>query len=119
MTTTGSSIALPQPIVEQLAALGGVEQQGAAITDAMSAALRGSVDDRRALMQSALPLMKGPRMDLVAASVDPDVRTAFQSYCASKGLRADVLLAGALVKQLGITVPSIPPAKKKAWWKFW
>lgn len=118
MTTTDSSIALPQPIVERLAALGSVEAQGATITAAMSAALRGSVDDRRALMQSALPLMKGPRMDFVAASVDVDVRTAFQSYCASKGLRADVLLAGALIQQLGITVPSTPRARK-AWWKFW
>ena len=116
MTSPGSSLTLPETIVERLVALGSADARSAAVSGAISSVLQGTPDYRRALMQSALPLMDEPLVDFAVPSVGQEVLGAFEEYCQDKKLRSDVLLTGALMAQLGITSP---PSAEKPWWKFW
>jgi len=116
MTSPGSSLTLPETIVERLTSLGSADARSAAVSGAIASVLQGTPDYRRALMQSALPLMEGPLVDFAVPSVGQEVLGAFEEYCRDKAIKSDVLLSGALMAQLGIAAP---PSAEKPWWKLW
>ncbi|NTW29023.1 MAG: hypothetical protein HGA39_06650 [Coriobacteriia bacterium] len=102
MTTDLTSFRLPEPVVTRLSALGDAERISAAVNTALASILAAEPDDRVAMMRDALPLMDGPLTETPALALDSATLEAFNAYCAEKGLKRDVIVAGALRRQLAM-----------------
>ena len=124
---------LPESVVAKLQALGGRDAVSSVMNRALRFILAGSPSDRMEMMQQALPVMDEPMADYPACDLDPSVAVSFDQYCSSKMLRAEVILTGALLQQLGEALPVgeaapecptvVEPGQrvdvKRRWWKFW
>jgi hypothetical protein len=91
---------LPKSITELLGQLGGPSAVSQVVEVAIERIMEGTSQDRFAMMQAALSYMEEEPSD-VTFEVPEDLAKEFDRYCASKMLRGEVLLSGALLAELG------------------
>ncbi|MGV8082315.1 MAG: hypothetical protein AB2L09_01585 [Coriobacteriia bacterium] len=95
------TVRIPQPVADALRSLSEAEQ-AEAFSQAMSAALKMTPAERVELMRDALSVSQGGMTDCPLPDVDLAVLGQFEGYVASKHLWRDVLLTGALMRQLEV-----------------
>jgi hypothetical protein len=98
------ALQLPAPIVDELAREGNREVRSQVLAQALRAILQGSPAERMAMMQDALPLMASAMEHLPSCPVDKPLVDQFDEYCSRKMVKAEVLLTGALMHALHISV---------------
>jgi hypothetical protein len=91
---------LPKSVANLLHQLGGPSAVSQVVEAAMTRIMEATPQERFAMMQAALAHMREEPSE-VTFEVPADASEEFDQYCQSKMLRAEVLLSGALLVELG------------------